>query len=973
MVALPALVGPALVGVVAAQAPTPAWAADGLPPGVPVPSWAKGKRVHFDPAEPPRHPLVQDRYEPQNRSSTQGRASRLQPALTTESLAYFGGPVENEPRLVLVFWGAGWSSAPGLEHELEAMAEGLPGSGYQKILTQYNSFDGPISPVLTDSPVIEKYYDPQAISQEVGWKALKEEALRAMEKIPADTTIDTTYAVMPAPGTPLMHSDFTYGCGGHEKIERYSATSVLEVGEAATIPDTAGGIPCNSTEVLSHEYAESVTDPTGGGWATPEMSEGEIADRCDYLEPQRMADGSLVAALWDDSKNACEVEDNNPEPVPVGPFTDGSLENSTNPSTESETLEAALKPCDREAHYYFEYGTSTTYGNKTAESVIAPTWGVVKEGVTLTGLEHSRQYDWRVVVKTGNGTADGENHEFSIPYYVEVQTGEATVGETPVEFSEASLNGEVQPGGVEADYYFEYGPTEAYGSRTAEASTGSGKTFIKVGAHLAGLVPGALYHYRIVASSSRGATRGQDRTFTTLGGPPAVETLPATSIGYTKAALNAEVDPKDVATKWYFEYGTTTGYGQRTAELPAEGGRGYEEERAIVNGLTPVATYHFRIVASNSYGTTYGADQTFTTGPEPYVETETATAVGYTGATLSGAINPHGTTVEYYFEYGISNSYGQRTSRSPVGSGTTAAQETQVVGGLAENTTYHFRIVATTSYGTTYGADRAFSTGTQPSVQTNASTEILPTGATLNGTINPHETKVEYYFEYGTSPEYGSNTTQTSAGSGSGEVKVTQMITGLAPGATYHCRLVADYAPAKRDGNDVTFTTPALPLLTQTIGPQLTPTETSSPQAPPKTPLPPVIQSARQSTTRWRESNQLARISRSKTPTRTTFSFSLNEQANVSFSFIHIPSRYNGHSCPAGRHGPRQRKSCDRTLARGALVFTGHAGTNSVVFAGRISRRDKLNPGTYELIITATNAAGERSAPVRLRFTIMQA
>jgi hypothetical protein len=134
-----------------------------------------------------------------------------------------------------------------------------------------------------------------------------------------------------------------------------------------------------------------------------------------------------------------------------------------------------------------------------------------------------------------------------------------------------------------------------------------------------------------------------------------------------------------------------------------------------------------------------------------------------------------------------------------------------------------------------------------------------------------------------------------------------------------------------------------------------------------------LVTNARQSTVRWREDNRLARINRAKTPTGTTFSFSLNEQANVNFSFVQLPGRYNDHGCLASHHGTQKGKSCNRKVAQGALTFTGHIGTNSVVFAGRISRRDKLNPGTYELIITATNAVGRRSAPVHLRFTIIQA
>jgi hypothetical protein len=132
------------------------------------------------------------------------------------------------------------------------------------------------------------------------------------------------------------------------------------------------------------------------------------------------------------------------------------------------------------------------------------------------------------------------------------------------------------------------------------------------------------------------------------------------------------------------------------------------------------------------------------------------------------------------------------------------------------------------------------------------------------------------------------------------------------------------------------------------------------------------VQNARQSARRWRAGNKLARISRNKTPTGTTFSFSLNEKATVSFSFTQIPKgRRGGHSCLARTRESVKRKSCNFVTA-GTLSFTGHSGTNNVAFAGRISHTNKLQPGRYELIITATNSTGQRSAAVSLIFTILK-
>jgi hypothetical protein len=137
-------------------------------------------------------------------------------------------------------------------------------------------------------------------------------------------------------------------------------------------------------------------------------------------------------------------------------------------------------------------------------------------------------------------------------------------------------------------------------------------------------------------------------------------------------------------------------------------------------------------------------------------------------------------------------------------------------------------------------------------------------------------------------------------------------------------------------------------------------TPPTEPTVPPKPPLPPEpgphpeVQNARQSATRWREGNRLATVSRAKTPTGATFSFSLNEEATVTFSFDQTVR---------GRKG---------TVTAGKLIFAGHSGTNKVAFQGRISSKKTLKPGRYTLVITATNAAGVRSAPKSLSFTIVK-
>jgi streptogramin lyase len=136
----------------------------------------------------------------------------------------------------------------------------------------------------------------------------------------------------------------------------------------------------------------------------------------------------------------------------------------------------------------------------------------------------------------------------------------------------------------------------------------------------------------------------------------------------------------------------------------------------------------------------------------------------------------------------------------------------------------------------------------------------------------------------------------------------------------------------------------------------------------------PTITAVHQSASTWRDGGKLAKISRKKKPpVGTTFSFALNEQASVSFSFTQrVTGRKVGHKCVTKSRKNAKRKPCKRTVTVGRLSFTGHIGTNKVVFQGRISRSKKLKPGRYTLVITAANAAAQHSSPKSLAFTIVK-
>ncbi len=94
----------------------------------------------------------------------------------------------------------------------------------------------------------------------------------------------------------------------------------------------------------------------------------------------------------------------------------------------------------------------------------------------------------------------------------------------------------------------------------------------------------------------------------------------------------------------------------------------------------------------------------------PVVSTNAATSVTAGGATLNGTVNPSGQATTYYFQVGTTTAYDLQTVSAAAGSGTNNVAVTSGLTGLAPSTTYHYRLVAVTSAGTTDGSDKTLTT-----------------------------------------------------------------------------------------------------------------------------------------------------------------------------------------------------------------------------------------------------------------------
>jgi hypothetical protein len=264
----------------------------------------------------------------------------------------------------------------------------------------------------------------------------------------------------------------------------------------------------------------------------------------------------------------------------------------------------------------------------------------------------------------------------------------------------------------------EYGTSTSYGSVASCASIPPpGENPVSVTANLTGLLPGTVYHYRLSAGNANGTGTGADQTFRT---PAAVEDEPASNVTQFAAILNATVNPGPIPASYHFGYGTTSAYGS-TAPIPDRfAAPGYLENKIsqIISGLQPGTTYHYALVAADVAGTITGTDQTFTTPsvPAPEASTGSSNEISRSSAVVNGTVDPHGWDTSYQFQYGTSTAYGHSWPTVPavMGAFTGSQPVTIELQQLQPNATYHYRLIATNSGGTSYGTDQRFTTSEYP-------------------------------------------------------------------------------------------------------------------------------------------------------------------------------------------------------------------------------------------------------------------
>jgi hypothetical protein len=196
--------------------------------------------------------------------------------------------------------------------------------------------------------------------------------------------------------------------------------------------------------------------------------------------------------------------------------------------------------------------------------------------------------------------------------------------------TQATLHGNVNPNGAATKYFFQWGPTTAYGFTGPQKSAGAGVKTVSVSGAATGLLPGTLYHYRLVAENAFGVTVGGDEAFTSHGHSlPGAVTGPATGISTSGATVTGTVVTNGVTTPYQFEYGTASGvYTAFTPTLVATASATPVGVSSPIAPLPAGTTIYYRLIAYRTgFPASYGPQAQFTTlplsRPSPHVHAST--------------------------------------------------------------------------------------------------------------------------------------------------------------------------------------------------------------------------------------------------------------------------------------------------------------------------------------------------------------
>jgi phosphodiesterase/alkaline phosphatase D-like protein len=479
---------------------------------------------------------------------------------------------------------------------------------------------------------------------------------------------------------------------------------------------------------------------------------------------------------------------------------------TTSVGARSAVVGGRVDPGGEATSWYVEYGPTASYGARTSARSAGNGTAAVDVTEQLRSLETGVTYHYRIVASNGSGTSRGADASFTTRGAPEVVTAAAAA----LGPDAATLGGTVDPNGRSTGWWIEYGTSTRYRQRTDTRSAGAGSAPVAVSTRVGGLEAGETYHFRLVASNDIGTVRGADKSFRT-DPAPAVSTGGVDEVSINSARLSASVDPRGRGTVAWFEYGPTSGLGNRTPDVNVGFGTSTTRITANVGGLQAGTRYYFRALARSDAGTTAGQTRTFTTSAGPLVITGAAQLSG-ASVVLAGTVDPVGRSTTWWFEIGPTTSYGTSTVVRSAGSGRGAIAVSETVAGLTPGAEYHARLVARSSAGTTRGWDVVFRMGAAPVIGRATASGISLTRGQVGAEVVTSGLETRVWVELGRGGTFSTRTAAVVLPAAPSSARISIRVSGLAPGSRYSFRVVAANLVGTTTGPTSSFGTAARPV-----------------------------------------------------------------------------------------------------------------------------------------------------------------
>jgi len=360
---------------------------------------------------------------------------------------------------------------------------------------------------------------------------------------------------------------------------------------------------------------------------------------------------------------------------------------------------------------------------------------------------------------------------------------------------------------------------------TVDSHTSDGTGTGTFTSSLIGLSSNTTYYVRAYATNSQGPSYGNQVSFTTLASLPTVTTSSVTDITENSASSGGNVTSDGGATVTAYGVCWSTSQNPTLSDLYTTDGSGTGNYSSSITGLSCETTYYVRAYATNSAGTAYGSQVSFTTSQcpanPPTVTTSSVSNIGQTSATCGGNVTSDGgaTVTARGVCWSISSNPTTSDSHTTDGSGTGSYSSS--ITGLSCETTYYVRAYATNSASTAYGSQVSFTTSqcpaNPPTVSTSSVSNIGQTSATCGGNVTSDGgtslTAKGVCWSTSQNPTYENCIDKTNDGTSTGTF--TSSITGLSCNTTYYVRAYAINSVGTAYGSQVSFkTSPCLPEVT---------------------------------------------------------------------------------------------------------------------------------------------------------------